>query len=65
MLPVLIGAACTCALIAMVSFILYARARMKEQESAEAYYERIHYFSLFLLFALGVIIMFYLSKYSD
>lgn len=65
MLPVLIGAACTCALVAIISFVLYTRARMKEQEKAEAYYERIHYFSLFLLFALGVIIMFYLGEHSD
>jgi formate hydrogenlyase subunit 3/multisubunit Na+/H+ antiporter MnhD subunit len=65
MLPVLIGAACTCALISIVSFVLYARARMKEQESAEAFYQRIHYFSLFLLFALGVVIMFYMGEHSD
>ena len=65
MLPVLIGAACTCALMAIVTFVLYVRARMKEQESAEAFYQRIHYIFLFLLFALGVIIMLYLGEYSD
>ena len=65
MLPVLIGAACTCALVAVASFVLYVRARMKEQEEAEAFYQRIHYISLFLLFALGVVIMFYMGEYAD
>ncbi len=65
MLPVLIGAACTCALIAVISFVMYVRARMKVQEKAEAFYQRIHYISLFLLFALGIVIMLYMSQYSD
>lgn len=65
MLPVLIGAAGTCALIGVVSFVLYTRARMKEREQEEAFYQRIHYISLFLLFAIGIVIMFYLGEYSD
>lgn len=64
MLPVLIGAAATCALIGIVSFVLYVRARMKEQAN-EDFYLRVHYLSLFLLFVLGVVIMFYMGEYSD
>lgn len=65
MLPVLIGAACTCALISVVSFVLYARTRMQQKERKEALYQQIHYVSLFLLFAIGIVIMFYLGAYSD
>lgn len=65
MLPVLIGAACTCALVSVVSFVLYARARMREKNHEETFYQRVHYISLFLLFAIGIVIMFYLGAYSD
>lgn len=65
MYPVLIGAAATCALTGIVSFVLYTRARMKERVADEAFYQRIHYTSLFLLFAIGVVIMFYLGEYSE
>lgn len=64
MLPILIGTACTSALVSIVFFVLYVRARMKEQPEEE-YYQRIHFLSLFLLFALGIIIMFYMGAYSD
>lgn len=64
-MPILIGTAATCGLIGIVSYALYARARMKEDEAAEAGYLRIHYIALFLLFAIGVVIMFYLGEYSD
>ena len=64
MLPVLIGAAATCALMGVVSFVLYARARMKEQ-ATEAFYLRMHYWFLFLLFVLGIAIMFYMGEYAE
>lgn len=65
MLPVLIGMAATCALVGLVSYIFYARAHIKEQEANEAFYLRVHYWSLFLLFMIGLVIMFYLGEYSD
>lgn len=65
MLPILIGTACTCALIGIVSFVLYVRARMQKRERDEAFYQRIHYTSLFLLFVLGIVIMFYMGAYSE
>lgn len=65
MLPVLIGAAGTCALVGIVSYALYARARMKEDAANEAFYLRVHYIALFLLFILGIAVMFYLGEYSD
>ncbi|RPD48796.1 MULTISPECIES: hypothetical protein [Chitinophagaceae] len=65
MMPVLVGAAATCGLVGIVSYALFARAHTKHDEAAEAFYLRVHYISLFLLFAIGVIIMFYLGEYSD
>lgn len=65
MMPVLVGAAATCGLIAVVSYALYARARMREDEANEAFYLRVHYISLFLLFVLGIVVMFYLGETSD
>ena len=47
--PFLVGSTICAGLIAIVSFILYGRARMQEQIEKEKLYLRIHYSSLFLL----------------
>jgi uncharacterized membrane protein len=65
MMPLLIGAAIACGLTGIISYALYARAHMKADEAAEARYLRVHYISLFLLFAVGVVVMFYMGAYSD
>lgn len=65
MLPVLIGAAATCGFVGVVSYALFAYYHTKQHEANEAFYLRVHYISLFLLFALGIVIMFYLGTYSD
>ncbi|OLY93754.1 hypothetical protein SAMN05444008_11424 [Cnuella takakiae] len=64
MLPILIGTAATSGLLSIVFFILYVRARMKEQPEEE-FYQRVHFLSLFILFALGIVIMFYMSATFD
>ena len=48
--------------IAVTTFVLYGRARMKEQEQKEKYYLRIHYTSLFILLALGILFMFFMVE---
>jgi hypothetical protein len=53
-----------CGVIAIITFILYARARMKEDDR-EQYYLRIHYTSLFLVMLLGIIYLFYMVETAD
>jgi len=49
-------------LIAIVTFVMYGRARMQEQEYNEKMYLRIHYASLFLLLLLGIVYMFFMVE---
>jgi len=49
-------------LIAITTFVLYGRARMKEQEHNEQLFLRIHYASLFLLLLLGILYMFFMVE---
>ena len=49
-------------LIAFVTFVMYGRARMQEQEYNEKMYLRIHYASLFLLLLLGIVYMFFMVE---
>ena len=44
-------------LTAAISFVLYGRARMKEQIRQEKFYLNIHYISLSILCLLGIIYM--------
>ena len=64
-LKVLIGLAITCALTGVWGFVQYARYRMSGDESKEKFYMNLHYIALALLFAIGVIIMFYLGAEPD
>lgn len=48
--------------IGIISFVLYGRARMKEDERREQYFLRIHYVALFLVLLLGIIYMFYMVE---
>jgi hypothetical protein len=54
-----------CGIIGVVSFVLYARARMKEDEPREKYYLRIHYAALFAVLALGIVFLLYMVNMSD
>ena len=65
MMPVLIGIAATCGFVGLVSFGLYAYYHSRQHEANEAFYLKVHYISLFLLFAIGIVIMFYMGAYSD
>jgi len=64
-LNVLIGLAITCAATGVFGFIQYVHYRMNGNEPKEKFYMNLHYIALALLFALGVIIMFYYGAYSD
>lgn len=64
-LPVLIGAAATCGFVGVVSYALFAYYHSRHHEANEAFYLKVHYIALFLLFLFGMAIMFYLGEYSD
>ena len=49
-------------MVAISTFVLYGRARMKEQEAKEKLFLKIHYASLFVLLALGIIFMFFMVE---
>jgi len=49
-------------LISVITFILYVRARMKEEEQKEKKFQTIHYLSLFAFVFFGVIILIMLSN---
>jgi hypothetical protein len=55
---ILIVFAILSAVVAAVTFVLYARARMKEQEQKEKLFLSIHYTSLGILFLIGIAYMF-------
>lgn len=54
-----------CGVIGIVSFVLYSRARMKEDEQRERYFLRIHYTALFLVLVLGIVFLFYMVETAD
>jgi hypothetical protein len=53
------------AAVAVGSFVAYGRARMQEREADEKRWLRIHYTSLFLLLAIGLLFMFFMVLESD
>jgi len=50
-----------CAIVTLVSFFLYVRARMANRVTEEKRYLSIHYISLFLFVLFGVLILIHLS----
>ncbi len=54
-----------CGITAIATFILYGRARMREQEQEEKRYLRIHYTALFLVVLLGIIFLFYMVETAN
>ena len=60
--PVLAVFAILNAVTAAITFVLYGRARMKEQEEKEKRFLRIHYTSLGLLFLTGIVFMFFMVE---
>ncbi|MBS1566058.1 MAG: hypothetical protein JST39_16840 [Bacteroidetes bacterium] len=59
---ILISIVIACGIIGIATFILYARARMKEDEQKEQFYLRIHYAALFIVLILGLIYLFYMVE---
>jgi len=53
------------AAVAAGSFIAYGRARMQERGADEKRWLKIHYTSLFILLAIGVLYMFFMVLESD
>jgi type II secretory pathway pseudopilin PulG len=53
------------AVTAVISFVLYGRARMQEKERQEKQYLSFHYTSLFILLLLGIVYMFFMVETSD
>ena len=49
-------------LVSIGSFVLYVRARMKEQEKQEKQFQSIHYASLLAIALLGVILLILASQ---
>jgi len=49
-------------LISVASFVLFARARMKEEEQKEKRFQSIHFISLLVFVFIGVIILVMLSN---
>jgi len=52
-------------IVGIVTFVLYGRARMKEQEQREKLFLRIHYAALFVVVLAGLIYLFYMVGTSD
>ncbi|HEY4147911.1 MAG TPA: hypothetical protein VGM41_03230 [Chitinophagaceae bacterium] len=61
----LIAIVIACGITAIVTFVLFGRARMKEEEQREKRFLRIHYTALFLLMLAGIILIFYMVGTSD
>ena len=51
--------------IGIITFVLYGRARMKEDERREQYFLRIHYVALFLVLLLGIVYLFYMVETAN
>ncbi len=62
MLHLLIWLSILSGIVAIISFVLYGRARMQEQSSKEKFFLNLHYGSLFFLFLLGIIYMFFMVE---
>ena len=61
----LIAIIAVCGIIGIISFVLYARARMKGDEPREKYYLRIHYTALFAVLILGMVFLLYMVNTAD
>jgi small neutral amino acid transporter SnatA (MarC family) len=57
-----IGLCVATGLVSLIYFVLYVRARMKQEEKKEQHYQSIHFFSLFVFVVLGVIILIMMSN---
>ncbi len=62
MLRLLISAAIVCGLSGLICYLQFIRYHIKQQEREEGIYLRWHYIFLFLLFAVGIAIMFYYAE---
>ena len=48
--------------VAAITFVLYGRARMNEQQQKEKLFLTIHYTSLGILFLTGIVFMFFMVE---
>jgi hypothetical protein len=58
----LIGLIIMTGVVSASSFVLYVRARMKEDETKERSFRSIHYLSLFIFVVIGVILLIMVSN---
>jgi len=58
----LISTIAVCGAIGIVFFVLYVRARMKEDGERERKFLRVHYVALTLVLLLGIIYLFYMVE---
>jgi flagellar basal body-associated protein FliL len=65
LIRLLIILAVCAALVAVISFVLYGRARMQERTPQEKQYLAVHYTSLFILLLLGIVYMFFMVQTAD
>ncbi|HTE09777.1 MAG TPA: hypothetical protein VK645_02390 [Chitinophagaceae bacterium] len=49
-------------IVAITSFVLYGRARMREEEQKEKQFLKLHYTCLFILLLLGIVYMFFMVE---
>ncbi len=54
-----------CTVAAAITFVLYGRARMKEQTEKEKLFLSIHYTCLGILFLIGIVFMFFMVETAD
>jgi hypothetical protein len=57
--------AITCAVVAVVGFVLYGHYRMKEDEEKEKIFMRLHYIALSVLLVLGIIYIFFMVETAN
>ena len=53
------------AVLAIITFVLYGRARMQEQQQKEKLFLRIHSICLFILMLTGIVFMFFMVEPSN
>ena len=47
--------------LGLFGFIQFVRYRMNEDEEKETFYRNLHFIALFVLFAIGIALMFFLG----
>ena len=51
--------------LGLFGFVQFVRYRMKEDEEKEIFYRNLHFIALFVLFAIGIALMFFLGDSNN